>query len=167
MRHLRWLVRHQRRMVCLLGCPTRPSNRVCQILRFPPVCAHRFLVLSPSCSPGTTEHETTISRNYVTRGGWHSTQLRQRGTHKVIETKAERERESDSDIAKIGRGKRDREREREKQAKEAFLMKWMPSNFNSIDQKYQKCIIKHGIRDAAILMCARIRNSIGIIRKLR
>lgn len=25
-----------------------------------------------------TEHETTISRNYVTRGGWHTTQERER-----------------------------------------------------------------------------------------
>lgn len=67
-KYLHWLVHRQSRMVCLLGCRTRLSNRVCQILRFPPVCAHQFLVLSPSCSPATTGHETTISRKYVTKG---------------------------------------------------------------------------------------------------
>lgn len=67
LKYLRWLVHHQSRMVCQPRYPIELSDRVCRILRFLLVCVHRFLVLSLSCSPGTTEHETTISRYYVTR----------------------------------------------------------------------------------------------------
>lgn len=92
--YLHWLVHRRSRMVCQLRCRTRLSDRVCQILRFLPVCAHQFLVLSLSYSPATTEHETTISRNYVTRGGWHTTQERMRERGRERKREIERKFES-------------------------------------------------------------------------